>query len=361
LNFLTSLLFVLLLTPGIVLPRSLSAMHFNIDLRDGRVVLNASGPIEMGDEIAYRAALELTPVQPHGARVVYLDSPGGSVGAALAMSAVNDDFVVHTFIPAGASCASACASILFISGAYRTMSPTGRFGQHSCSTDGIADDSCNENLARHAIRHRVAYGAVAAFVTQNSPKDMLWFNSEELDCWGISFYPYSIESNFDSERIDPCVSKMVTGELPEGQGVWRVDMKNAGYRAFARPQADSDRMFELGIYCDERMSGQIFLEFYIYGKRDKVASVLTTGRISLQYGDASVAPYTLDQADNGFTRVTFAIPQDLRNELLKSSERIAVFFDVIPSYEEVWSSVETGRSREALIFVANNCINTRSG
>lgn len=359
-NFLTSSFFVVLLALGLVLPGSLSAMHFNIDIRDGRVVLHASGPIEMGDALAYRAALELTPVQPHGARVVYLDSPGGSVEAALAMSAVNDDFIVHTFIPAGASCASACASILFISGAYRTMSSTGRFGQHSCSTGGIANESCNEILAVHAILHGVAHGAVAAFVTYTPPEGMLWFSSEELDCWGISFYPYSVESGFDREQIDPCVSRMVTGELPLGQGVWRVDMKSDGYRAFARP-IDSDRMFELGIYCDERMSGQMFLEFDIYGQTDRVASVLTTGRISLQYGDASVTPYTLEQVDNGFTRVTFAIPQDFKDELLTSSERVAVFFDVIPSYEEIWSSAETGKSREALIFVASNCINAHSG
>ena len=87
-------------------------MDFSIVKRDGREVLFADGLIEIGDAERYRAALQSTEVQPHGARVVLLNSPGGSVYSAFEISAVNDDFTFHMVIPDGASCASACASLI---------------------------------------------------------------------------------------------------------------------------------------------------------------------------------------------------------------------------------------------------------
>jgi hypothetical protein len=359
LNFFYLPLFGFFLSLTAAMPKDLMAMNFYIESRDGREVLVATGPIELGDQFAYRDALEKTPVQPHGARVVYLDSPGGSVSAALAMSAVNDDFIVHMVIPSLAECASACASILFVSGAFRTMSPTGRFGQHSCSLNGIADADCNEELAQHAFRHGVAHGAVKAFVTYTSPRDISWFNTELLDCWGISYYPFSRESNF--EHLDPCLYRAIKGDLPPGQTSWRVDMKKDGYRAFARPVSDSVRDFEVGIYCDENAPGQMFVDFDIAGTREQFAGILRTGRVNFRYDDGVTLPYTLEQVDNGFTRATFAVPEEFTRKLLTSTELIGVHFDVVPEYEAISSNVGTRTSQHALLFVANHCVNGGGG
>lgn len=337
------------------LPSKSFAMEFEITEMNGRVVLLASGQIENGDALRYRQALDQTPVQPHGARVVVLDSPGGSVDAAFAMSAVNDDFIVHMFIPDGASCASACASILYISGDYRTTASGGLFGQHSCARGGIPQPECNERIATHAFEHGVAHGAVKAFVSQVPPEDILWFSDTDLDCWGISFFPFSLESGF--ERIDPCIFKMITGDKPVGQSVWRVEMKSDGYRAFARVLSDDMREFELGLYCDESQPAQLFLEFDITGPESGVQSVLTSGHVILGEDRTVETTYTLRQVDSGYTRITMPLPKSLILEVLTSADRIGVSFDVIAGYDQISSWVGTIGSRKALIFAANHCVN----
>jgi hypothetical protein len=339
----------------VVLSGGIQAMEFEIIDFYGREVLLASGPIERGDEIDYLIALKKTPIQPHGARVVLLDSPGGSVDAALAMSAVNDDYMVHMRIPDGASCASACASILYISGDYRTTAATGRFGQHSCSFGGVANAECNEEISMHAVGHGVSHGAVSAFVTYTPPEDVMWFDSTSLDCWYMSYYPFTEQSGFD--RVEPCFMEHINGYQPDGQLAWRVDLKLDGYRAFARPVSDSTRDFEVGIYCDENIPGQMLIDFDLTGPTNEIFKVLTTGRIILSEKREIELPYALSEVDNGFTRVTFTAPVSLTREILTKADRIGVKFDVIEGYQPISSWVDVTSSREALLFVANNCVN----
>ena len=109
------------------------------------------------------------PLWPHGASVVLLDGPGGSVGEALRISKIFDDHVVHTVIPKGAKCASACASIVFIAGKYRTIEEGGLLGQHSCSLRGLKDQECNNLVSQHALEHGVSYGSVAMIVGYVAP------------------------------------------------------------------------------------------------------------------------------------------------------------------------------------------------
>ena len=88
----------------------------------------------------------------------------------------------------------------------------------------------------HAVEHSVAHGAVKAFVTYVPPEDILWFSDSDLDCWGVSYFPFSRQSGF--ERIDPCFFETLKGYKREGQAAWRVEMKADGYRAFARVVSD---------------------------------------------------------------------------------------------------------------------------
>ncbi len=336
----------------------LSAMEFTIVEMDGREVLLSEGTIEIGDAARYREALQQTPEQPHGARVVLLNSPGGSVDAALQMSAVNDDFIVHMVIPDGASCASACASILYISGNYRTTWASGRFGQHSCSRGGVPDPDCNEIMSVHAIEHGVAHGAINAFVTYIAPEDILWFSNTDLDCWNISFYPYSKQSGF--ERIDPCLFERLHGSKPDGQGAWRVDMMADGYRAFARPISDDNRDFELSLYCNELVPGQLFLDFDILGPVDRVRDALTKGYLRLGLNRQIEVPYSVEQADNGFSKITLDLPKSMVSEILLSANELGVYFDVASGFQPISSWVSTETSRDALLFVANHCVNRLS-
>ena len=331
------------------------AMEFKIGELNGREVLFASGVVEIGDAERYRNALEQVDVQAHGARLVVLDSPGGSVSAALRISEVNDDFVVHMLIPDGALCASACASIIFISGDFRTMSRSGRFGQHSCSNEGLPQPDCNEAIAAHATEHGVAHGSVKAFVTYVPPSEILWFNTQQLDCTGITHYPFSRQSGFG--RSDPCFFETLKGYKPEAQSAWRVNLKDDGYRAFSRVVSDDDREFELGLHCDETKPSQLFLEFDLTGPAAAIEKALTTGYIILGTNRSIPSTYSVKQVDAGFTRITFSIPTRLVRETLIEADRLGVHFDVVNGYQPISSWVGTASSREALLFVANHCIN----
>src|SRR3954451_21374983 len=68
----------------------------------------------------------------HGYRLLVLDSPGGSVHEAMKVAGEIDALEMHTIVPAGASCQSACAAILFVSGAVRTVEEGGMLGLHNC-------------------------------------------------------------------------------------------------------------------------------------------------------------------------------------------------------------------------------------
>jgi hypothetical protein len=331
-------------------------MDFSLVKRDGRDVLLAKGEIELGDEVNYREALSKTPEQAHGARMVYLDSPGGSVSGALAMSEVNDDYMVHMFIPDGADCGSACASILFISGDYRTMAPTGRFGQHSCSFRGVADQECNDLMSEHAVSHGVDFGAIAAIVNYTSPKDVVWFNSAALDCWDITHYPFSAEVGH--ERSSPCAIEVITGWHPESQNTWRVDLKGNGYRAFARPVADDEHDFQLGLFCDESLPGQMILEFDMTGMATDISTVLQRAHVLLGEGREAEVAFSVDQLDETYTRITMAYPANLTRDVLASSDYLGVRFDVASPYSPINSWVRSSKSRKALLFAANHCMDT---
>jgi hypothetical protein len=80
----------------------------------GHLTVIASGPIEEGDAAKFAALPKFDTLE--------LDSPGGLVHEALAMAANMDARGgVRTVVKTGASCASACAMALFVSGERRVV------------------------------------------------------------------------------------------------------------------------------------------------------------------------------------------------------------------------------------------------
>jgi hypothetical protein len=140
----------------------------------GRPALLLDGAIEVGDTSKVADALNTLPAWAHGVPIVLLNSPGGNVEEALKISELFHSKPVHTVIFSNAKCASACGSILFIAGKYRTMEDGGLLGQHSCSYKGKPDQDCNDLISRHALNNGVSYGSVAAFLNFSPPEDMIW-------------------------------------------------------------------------------------------------------------------------------------------------------------------------------------------
>lgn len=320
----------------------------------GHEVLLATGPIAPGDAARLKAALEGIRALPHGAKVVLLDSPGGSVDEALRISDMVRFQPVHMVIPEGARCASACASIAFIAGKYRTVEEGGRFGQHSCSIDGVANSHCNEVISQHAFRNGVSHGSVAAFVTYVGPEDILWWERGDVDCWGISRYPFSQESGF--EKSEPCPMSRISGKMPDAQAAWRIDFLKDGFRAFLRPVHDHERELELGLFCDERRPGQLFLSMDIMGPSDLIASAITQASVTFDTQPPQRLIHSVNQEDRNYTRVTISLPHSQTLDFLQRVESIALDFGVKAPYEPIGATTWLGGSREALIFAANHCI-----
>lgn len=135
--------------------------------------------------------LAQVPRDDSGLKILALDSPGGSVDAAFEMAAVMDSVGVSTVVPPGASCASACASILFVAGRTHAVVPGGRVGRHTCfkTTTRIGDEVCNDRIASFAVAHGTAYGSVHIFMEATPPDGIVWFSAQEADCLGLSLWP----------------------------------------------------------------------------------------------------------------------------------------------------------------------------
>jgi hypothetical protein len=96
---------------------------------------------------------------------------------------------VSAVILPGSACASACATILFVSGVHRYVLDRGRLGLHTCTVGKTRSAPCNELIARRAERHGVAYGPFADFLGRADPARTKWLGSLEADCWGLTRWP----------------------------------------------------------------------------------------------------------------------------------------------------------------------------
>jgi hypothetical protein len=150
----------------------------NFSWRDDLTV-HASGLIEEGDAAKFAALPKFNTLE--------LDSPGGLVGEALAMAANMDARGgIRTVVRPGASCASACAMALFVSGEMRVVYMGGLVGIHSCAMpDGTQAPECNKAMAANATAHGVPWGVIEGFGNYTKPSSMLWLGAEDAECWGL--------------------------------------------------------------------------------------------------------------------------------------------------------------------------------
>lgn len=333
-----------------------TAMDFEKSHWQGHNVLMASGPIIPGDAAKFKMALSEIPMSAHGVPVVLLNSPGGSVSEALLISKHLDRNPAHMVIPNGAKCASACASILYIGGVFRTMEPFASFGQHSCSRNGVQNQTCNDLISQHAFNNGVSYGSVAAFVTYVPPEDILWFSREDTDCQAISRYPFSAESNFESNK-DPCFFAAMQGSFPAAQTAWRIDFLADGYMAFVRPTADHLRAAQLDAWCDESRPGRIFLSMELPGPSDIVREQIASVDLIAEPINMIGTPFVVEQMDKAYSRITVQIHKEDVLPFLTKTENLSITINANRSAETFRINATLSGSRKALIFAANNCIN----
>ena len=141
------------------------------------LVLN--GDIDPRTPLAFKRALDANPQID----VLILNSPGGSVQAALLVAEEVHDRKLITFVPPSGTCASACAFIFF---AGEGRLAAGRLGVHQIY-GGNDIESTQLNLS-DIIETLTKYGVSPAVITKmlrTPPSSMHYFSKEELVTLGI--------------------------------------------------------------------------------------------------------------------------------------------------------------------------------
>lgn len=173
---------------------SARALEFSLE-NPGLPAVKVRGRIVEGDAARLKEMLTQIPRDRFGLKHLHLDSVGGSVEEAFRMADVMDAVGVSTLVPPNASCASACASILFIAGRLHIVAPRGQVGFHTCykTTTLVGDEVCNERIANFALDRGTAYGSIFPSMQAAGPDDMIWFSAELADCYGLNAWPEGMQ------------------------------------------------------------------------------------------------------------------------------------------------------------------------
>jgi hypothetical protein len=185
---------------------SAAAMDFSTkQLSDGDRFVLAKGEIVDGDTERLRIALQSVARNRYGNKEMALESGGGLVAEALKMVALMDNEKVSTIVLPGATCASACAQIVFLAGVHRVVADGGQLGFHTCAAGRNKSPLCNEIIAQNALEHGTDYGSVMAFMEYTGPSDMIWFSSKDADCYGFTRWPPGVNRGKQPGEIAPCI------------------------------------------------------------------------------------------------------------------------------------------------------------
>lgn len=320
----------------------------------GHKVLSIKGSIEEGDALKVAELLPTANKMPYGTPIVVLEGPGGSVGEALKISRIFDSYPVHTVITKGSKCASACGSIIFIAGKYRTLEEGAALGQHSCSMGGRRNDECNEVIANHAIQHGVSHGAIAAFVTFTPPEGILWFSRSDAEGWGLTRYPGEDMSGF--EKSEPRALKLIVGEFPLAQPKWRIGFRENGFDAFVRTSSDFEREMQISLFCLEQRPGRMFLAMEITGTESAVKDAVAGVAINTDVGEWISASPAIYQKDELMSELFVEVPKEQTIPLMKEAEKLQYGVMLRKPYEQMIAQTLLEDSRKVLLFAANNCV-----
>jgi uncharacterized protein YecT (DUF1311 family) len=157
-------------------------MDFDVRPYEGRRTIFGDGPIVDGDADRLATAISRADRDQFGNIPIFLNSPGGSVAAALELVKLMDRVEFSPLVGSGAECASACASIVYISARYHLVIGSGRIGLHTCyakDASGRAPEPsafCNEAIRENAVRHGTSYSAIRMW-DDYAPGEMAWFDA----------------------------------------------------------------------------------------------------------------------------------------------------------------------------------------
>lgn len=188
-----------------------SAMEFGLSSSGGQKSIVAQGPIEEGDADRLKLALKRATRDANGTKRLLLNSPGGSVVDALSMADVMQQVGVTTIVPARAVCASACASVVFVAGKYRTVESGGQLLIHSCfdARNGRKMDYCDAVISQRAAQQGISGRAMMAFQEiAPGPDTGVLFDAADAACFGLTRAPGKAALGDNA----PCIQAALKGQ-----------------------------------------------------------------------------------------------------------------------------------------------------
>jgi hypothetical protein len=335
--------------------RSSDAMEFKAGTWKGHPAIVGDGLIIHGDASSLAKAAGGRPLAAHGHRLLLLNSPGGSVEEAIKVSQEIDRFKIHTIVPRGASCQSACGAILFVAGDPRTVEEGGELGLHTCyhAQTGIPLPECNEIIAQHALANGVSHGSVKAGMDYTAPDKMLKFTRSEAECYGIARYAGSDTSGFD--RIEPCIFRMITGRQPPAQAAWRIDLEEGGFSAFVRTVADYDLSGEIKVSCRESDAGKLYFTTLITGAATQIRNAIQSIEVKGLGIPWKIEQFEVMQRNIAYAAIQFRLPADYTMPFLTRTTDFELLYKLVQPYEPIVLRTSLATSRKNLIFAANHC------
>jgi uncharacterized protein YecT (DUF1311 family) len=180
-------LLILMVTLGGLLTGTGKAMEFRLEDENGGNVILANGEIVPGDPGRLTAAVAGTGRDKFGNIRMYLNSPGGSVAAAFGMVEVMDREEFTALVTGDGRCASACASIVYISARMHLVTDKALLGLHTCYSSSNREplDFCNRIIAENAVKHGTSYGALNMWQSSYSPESMAWLGADVACKYGL--------------------------------------------------------------------------------------------------------------------------------------------------------------------------------
>jgi hypothetical protein len=176
------------------------------------------GKIDPGDEVKFRNT-----VMAVRSAIVYLEGPGGVIGAAIAIGLIVRMRGFETAVADDTTCASACA-LIWLGGNPRRMGKDARIGFHA-SRSAEATEPYNGALGNAVVGYYLnqlglPFNAVA-YVVKANPQSMTWLSAEDSAKYGIR---YEVITKLQADRyrdaiighrhIDPPIPEIASIPTP---------------------------------------------------------------------------------------------------------------------------------------------------
>jgi hypothetical protein len=196
---------------------------------DGSIVI--TGRIDPGDEAHFLSSL--SKLRRGGTIEVHLNSPGGSVLAAMKIADIVHRAGLTTQVPFRATCASACV-LVFAAGVTRIADAVSTIAVHSAGMRGQADVEQEmvengETLAVTALMARImsSYGAPASVIGKMvvTPTDeAAVLTRADLDAWNVRITRFVSGLEMRPRSDPPAAPSPIDRTQPYEQTTWSANV-----------------------------------------------------------------------------------------------------------------------------------------